>query len=242
MNDMNIRNIQIISGEVNLHGILSLPDDSVGVRIMFLHGGGHSSAERYGKVQEFFSDHGITSLAFSFRGCGTSEGDFSKSSLSDRLVDAESSLSAFKLATGLVDNQIFVWGSSMGGHVACRLIAQHPQVRGLILNSAAAYGQKAESQPFGPIFTESINEENSWNNSLAFTDLASFQNHILVMYGEGDKVIPDQVKNQYKLSSKYPEYHVIPGYGHPMLRPITKVEKNAWDTMVNLGLNFILGK
>ena len=235
------KDIQIKSDNLMLHGILSLPDKSSDIGIIFLHGGGHSNAERYQDVQEFFSNHRVTSLAFSFRGCGNSAGDLSNSTLSDRIMDAESALHEFKLVTGLTDNKIYLWGSSMGGHIACRLISSHSQIRGLILQSAAAYGQKAESQPFGPMFTNSLNEEFNWDNSLAFNDLASFQNHTLIMYGKEDKVIPDQVKNQYKLSAKYPEYHVIPGYGHPMLRPVTELEKSAWSTMVNLGLSFIIG-
>jgi hypothetical protein len=239
---MATQDVTFSSDNIHLHGVLSTPTTTKSeIGILFLHGGGHSSAERYRDVQDFFSNHGVASLAISFRGCGKSAGDFSKSTLSDRLLDADSALQEFKLATGLSDQQIYLWGSSMGGHVAARLISRHLQLKGLILQSAAAYGQNAESAPFGSKFSDSIDEENNWINSHAFTDLSTYQNQTLIIYGKDDEVIPNQVKQLYLSSAKHPQYHIISGYGHPMLRPATDIEKEAWDSMVNLVLNFISG-
>lgn len=235
-------NITILSEQLVLHGILDSSQSNSSIGILFLHGGGNSSAQRYGDVQTYFSDKNITSLAFSFRGCGSSDGVFEQSNLNDRLVDAESALKTFKQTTGLSDHQIFIWGSSMGGHIACRLVAGHKEIKGLILQSAAAYGQAAESQPFGPKFTNAINLEQNWQDSRAFSDLATFPNPTLILYGQNDSTIPTGVKELFNTSAKYPNIFIIPGYGHKMLRPNTQLEKVAWDKMVDSALIFMQNK
>lgn len=127
----------------------------------------------------------------------------------------------------------------MGGHIASRLISTHQNIKGLILQSAAAYGQKAESQNFGPKFSDAINTENNWADSLAFSSLSSFSNPILLLYGANDTTIPEQVKETYFKSAKYIKKIIISGYGHKMLKPESDVEKNAWKEMMKSALDFI---
>lgn len=232
-------NLNILSDNLVLHGVIDTPTTHPKVGILFLHGGGHSSAERYSDVQTFFSENNITTLAFSFRGCGSSEGVFEESNLNDRLMDSESTLKHFKEITGLLDNQIFLWGSSMGGHIAARLTSTHPNIKGLILQSAAAYGQKAESQCFGPKFSDAINTEKNWADSLAFSSLSSFGNPILLLYGASDTTIPEEVKEKYSKTVKDIQKIIISGYGHKMLKPESNIEKNAWKEMVKSALDFI---
>ncbi len=234
--------IKIQSDNLVLHGVIDTPTTHSMAGILFFHGGGHSRAERCGDVQTYFSENSIVTLAFSFRGCGLSEGIFEKSNLKDRLVDAESALKSFKDITGLTDNQIFLWGSSMGGHIAARITSTHPSIKGLILQSAAAYGQHAESQSFGPKFSDAINTDKSWIDTLAFSSLSSFSNPTLLLYGEKDTTIPEAVKEAYSKSAKYIQKIVIPGYGHKMLNPETTIEKNAWKEMVKSALDFIESK
>lgn len=237
-----IKEINILSNTLNLHGVLVKPVTSEGIGVLFLHGGGHADAKRYKDVQTYLANQGIISLAFSFRGCGNSEGEMTNSTLNDRLIDAESALQGFIKNTGLPENKICIWGSSMGGHIACRLISKHLKIKGLILQSAAAYGLEAESQPFGPDFTEIINKPDNWMSSGAFTDLKKYSNYTLIIYGVDDKVIPEGVKKSYRESASQPQFHEIQGYGHPMLKPSSNAEQKAWLEMLNLATKFILEK
>jgi len=235
-----IKKFTFNSNSFKLEGILSSPEVTTQTGVLFLHGGGHADAARYRDVQAFLSDQGITSLAFSFRGCGKSEGSMSNSTLLDRLLDSESALTMLKQMTGLSDTQIFIWGSSMGGHVGCRLVDRHPMIRGLLLQSAAAYGADVENISFGSEFTRLIQMDKSWQGSRAFANLGNYSGPTLILYGQDDLVVPDGVKFEYKSSAKHVDYQVIAGYGHPMLKPSNDAEKQAWATMVNLALNFIL--
>jgi len=188
------------------------------------------------------SEKGIASLAFDFRGCGKSEGDFSQSTLADRLIDADSALSHFMAGTELKENQVFLWGSSMGGHIATRLCTMHPNLAGIILQSAAAYGIEAESIPFGPEFTDKLNEISSWHNSLAFSSLERFSGRKLVIYGENDDVIPHEIQDKYQNLTIQENFHLLKGGIHSMLRPETSIQQNVWNEMINLATKFILEK
>lgn len=234
------KQLKIESGNLLLHGVLVTPDLSTQRGVIFFHGGGHSNSERYLKIQERMSDNGIISLAFDFRGCGKSEGNFSKSTLVDRLEDANYALKYLMSATDLIENQIFLWGSSMGGHIAARLCAKHPNLAGVIFQSAAAYGIEAENIPFGPEFTDKLNEIGSWHNSLAFSSLEKFSGRKLVIYGANDDVIPKDIQEKYQSLTPIKNIHFLEDGIHSMLRPQTTIQQHTCEQMLNLSINFIL--
>lgn len=233
-------NIQIKSSGLHLHGVLVEPDHAKGIGALFLHGGGHANSTRYAKIQTIFADHGIASLAFDFRGCGESEGEFADSTLEHRLFDAKVALQEFSSRTELSNSQIYLWGSSMGAHVACRLTSLHPDLKGVILQSAAAYTQSVESIPLGNQFTKIISQPNSWHDSLAFPAYANYTGKKMVIYGEADEVIPAGIQAGYQQATPPDHYHLLPGGMHSMLRPSTPIQQRVWDTMVKLALDFIL--
>ncbi|MCC6972118.1 MAG: alpha/beta hydrolase, partial [Phycisphaerales bacterium] len=122
--------------------------------ILYLHGGGHADHTRYAALIERFDALGIIGHAF----------DHHAITLAGRLDEAEQELSKLKSQHGLSDSDIYVWGSSMGGHIAARLTATHPNFAGLILQSAAAYSKAAENIPFGPAFTTELHKEGNWQD------------------------------------------------------------------------------
>lgn len=193
------------------------------IGILFLHGGGHSSSARYTELVKAFTKEGLICHAF----------DHHADTLLGRLQEAESELAHLKSDNNLQDADIYIWGSSMGGHIACRLTEAHPQLRGIILQSAAAYSVAAESIPFGPNFTTELHRENSWQDSPAFPAINSYQGPVLAMYGEHDDIIPQRVKAQYKKRAKvYGEFYILKGGGHSMLRPYTQEQQRAWNQML----------
>lgn len=199
--------------------------------ILFLHGGGHSSSARYTKLIENFQKKGVIAHAF----------DHHANSLSGRLQEAENELSKLKSTNNLEDKDIFLWGSSMGGHVACRLVETHPNIKGIILQSAAAYSAKSESIPFGPDFTKEIRIIDSWADSPAFTAIANYQGPTLVMYGEFDDVIPTGVKTRFiKRADRSGRHYTLEGGAHSMLRPETKEQQRVWQQMYQHAEDFVL--
>ena len=233
---------KIESNKILLHGVVALPDQPLGLGVLFLHGGGHSNSERYLKIQEIMAKSGITTLAFDFRGCGKSEGKFSESSLENRLEDAGHALNHFMKSTSFQEEQIFLWGSSMGGHIATRLSEKHVNLSGIILQSAAAYGIEVESIPFGPEFTDKLNELYSWQNSLAFSSFEKFPGRKLVIYGSDDDVIPTEIQEKYQGLAGIQNVYVLKDGIHSMLRPQNQTQQQVWGKMIDLSIKFILQK
>ncbi|SRR5258708_4270360 len=180
--------------------------------LLFLHGGGAATKERYIELQEFLADKGYSSFSFDFRGVGESTGVFADGSLQHRLQDAQAAFDEFE---SRVDS-IIVVGCSMGGHVAARL-TETREVYALILLYAAAYAEEAENKPLNEEFTKILRRENSWKNSLAFIAVENYQGKILSMYGENDTVVPKELQNEFKRKIRKGTFLILPKASHLFL-------------------------
>lgn len=232
------------SDNLNLQGILHLPT-SYQSGVLFHHGGGESTSVRYAPFQSAKTDFGqsIASFAIDFRGCGQSEGEFEAGSLVNRLRDAEAALKVFIDKSKLPESNIYLWGSSMGGHLACRLVEKYPNIRGLILQSAAAYSSESETLPLNAKFTQVITQPNNWVDSLAFTALEHFTGKTLVIYGEHDTVIPQGVQQKYQTIALAHGGRsiLIPNSTHTLLNPQTNLQRLALSQLVAYTHQFITG-
>lgn len=228
------------SDSLSLSGVLTVPKSYKG-GVIFLHGGGQSNKSRYSFLQSHFEKYGVASLAFDFRGCGMSEGEFRDSSLTNRRRDTVAALGFFKQQTLLQDQNIYLWGSSMGTHVACRVVDDFPDVKGLILQSPAAYGRDAESLKLDERFTTLIQRENSWIDSPAFTSLEAFNGKVLVVYGEHDDVVPLGVQKRYKkiCKQKGGDIVVLRGGAHRLLSPQTEAQQRALVELAKSAVSFL---
>lgn len=234
-----MQKINFLSDGNKLVGILSIPKVPGKIGVVFLHGGGHANFTRYKYLQERLFEKNISSLAFDMRGCGESEGDFSDSSLINREQDTVNALNFFVEKTGLNANQIYLWGSSMGAHVACKL-CNKLQVRGLVLQSPATYGHVAESLSLGEEFTKEIGKPNSWVSSPAILELTKFGGSVLVVFGKNDTVIPGKVKKLYKSAIKSTDKFVILNGGiHTLLRPQNNDGQKALEQLGDIAVDFI---
>lgn len=200
--------------------------------ILFLHGGGHADHTRYTDVEEYFRPRGFITRAF----------DHHADTLAGRLTEAERELELLKSENNLRDNDVYIWGSSMGGHIACRLTEAHGDLKGVVLQSAAAYSRSAETAPFGLSFTAEITREDSWAESPAFTAIESYPGPVLTIYWEREEVIPAGVVRRYTdRAQRRGRAAVISGSGHSMLRPVTEKGKAAWEKMCGIAGEFISG-
>lgn len=109
------------SGENNLNYRFVRPlkerDDTPAV--LFLHGA--ASPKGRGRVlfevfQDFLAGNGISSLAYDTRGVGESEGEYTDSTLDNRLADAEAAYGRLIKQTEVDVKRLAILGLSMGGH------------------------------------------------------------------------------------------------------------------------------
>jgi pimeloyl-ACP methyl ester carboxylesterase len=93
-------------------------------------------------------------------------------------------------------------GTSMGGHIACRLIAElKPQA--LVLFCPAAYAAAAEALPFGPELQHCLRTTTDFADSPAFDALERFDGRLLLVLGDDDAVIPAEVIHGYRTRARH---------------------------------------
>jgi len=235
-----MQKISFPSNKATVAGNLFLPQDvSKPPGILLLYGGGrHVTKELFADFQNELGLIGIVSLAIDFPGDGESSGEFSEGSLSMRLEYAKA---AYKeLLRYANPEKIAVYGGSMGGYIAARLVELFPQTKVLLLIAGAAYAKEAEDVPLNEEFTKILTTENSWKNSVSFDAVQNFQGNILVVYGENDTVIPKEIQNTYHaLIKNRGKFVVIPEGSHRLFTPTTPGEAEAKEKTFQELLNYI---
>lgn len=157
-----------------------------GLTAVILHGAGQSDSSRHALLASFFADAGISVVSLDFVGHGKTGGDMKASSLALRTRHAAQAIDHWA-----PDKPLILCGFSMSGHTVLRLAAQLAnRVQSIGLFCPATYAAKAEDLAFGPSFTETIRQPESWRTSLALRDAAHFTGKAAVVIGAKDNVIP----------------------------------------------------
>jgi len=105
--------------------------------IVYIHGLGDHSG-RYVYPIEYLIDHGIAFYGLDLRGHGKSAGKRGHVDIFSQYVDDLRTFIGIVRKREGADKVIFLFGHSMGGLVAARLVEEYPNmVRGLMLSSAA---------------------------------------------------------------------------------------------------------
>jgi len=170
------------------------------------------------------SEMGWTGLTFTFRGCGTSEGDFSLQGWVDDLRAAIDHLEEEAEPSG-----IWVIGANTGGSLAVCVAADDPRVRGLALLAARADFDDWAAQPrrflehareigavrragFPPAFDEWSRELRRFRPIDAARRFAP--RPLLVVHGDDDESVPVADSRLLAEAHGSAELRVIAGAGH----------------------------
>lgn len=170
------------------------------------------------------SEMGWTGLTFTFRGCGTSEGDFSLQGWVDDLRAAIDHLEEEAAPSG-----IWVIGANTGGSLAVCVAADDPRVRGLALLAARADFDDWAAQPrrflehareigavrragFPPAFDEWSRELRRFRPIDAARRFAP--RPLLVVHGDDDESVPVADSRLLAEAHASAELRVIAGAGH----------------------------
>lgn len=189
--------------------------DHAAPSVLILHGGGPSSRQSTVYLSKVLTAAGKSVVRFDHSGQGDSSGKMNESSLRKRLREARAVLEYFGLSNGIT-----VIGSSMGGHIASRLV-QEVEVENLILFCPAAYSRRASEIEFGAGFTEIIRETNSFEDTEIGEILSEFRGRALLIMGTDDDIIPETVVKLYEQAlskCRRFEEHLVGGCPHPIHR------------------------
>lgn len=214
---MNVQRLpfHVDAAGTRLHGSRWVPHADETPRVLALHGGGVSTHRGAQWLLAPLAAQGWPGAGFDFVGHGETGDALEGSSLDHRIAQAHAVADALPLAAPRV-----LVASSMGGHVACRLI-EPLRPRALVLFCPAAYAASAESQPFGPAFQRTIRATTDFDASPAFTALERFDGRLLLVLGSDDAVIPPAVFAAYRgraRNAERVEVLVLEGAGHLLHR------------------------
>jgi len=186
--------------------------------ILFLHGAGESTKERLTYIaQPIAKEKKVPALLFDFSSHGDSTGDRKKSTLEKRVVEAKKAMEYFDQK-----KKIKIIASSMGGYVAMRLI-ETGRIGSLVLFSPSVYSDESFSEPMdGIAFTNAIKVEQSWKNSIVYSNLEKYKGKLLLITGEKDEVVGQhednwifkKIYNSCGSTSADKKWHIIKGAPH----------------------------
>jgi uncharacterized protein len=111
---MKIQQVSIPVKSEKLAGLLYIPENPGNKRlpsVVIFHGRG-SSKKRYMDRGKALAEKGIMTLIFDFRGCGESDGDFSKQTIAMGYEDAVTGYKFLKNHSVCDQSQIGVFGGS----------------------------------------------------------------------------------------------------------------------------------
>ncbi len=155
---------------------------------VYFHGAGKSTRSR---AKSFFDESVFAVVpnivTFDFSGHGESSGELQYSSLKQRVLEAQTAIESFS-----TQEKLTICGSSMGGHVALKMLSFF-DIKNIILFAPAIYDNQAYDVQFGKGFSEIIRKPESWKNSDILPVLEKFSGNLLVFIGKDDEVIPSGV-------------------------------------------------
>jgi pimeloyl-ACP methyl ester carboxylesterase len=206
--------------------------------LLMLHGAGTSNSNRFEYLRTRLWAQGIGSCAFDFSGCGDSGGDMGASTLESRTLQACRVVADQNLTLPLS-----VLGGSMGAYTAVKLL-DHLPIANLILVVPAMYAAAAYRVPFTGEFTRIIRSPQSWVTSDAWQRLADFRGGLLIVAGEKDDVIPDDVIQRLDRSARNADpkiVQIIEGAPHQILSYLKDNDPRRLDLLMNQMVSLLGG-
>jgi alpha-beta hydrolase superfamily lysophospholipase len=211
--------IRTISEGKKIYGILHLPRNPSPPCVIASHGLFSSKeSEKLVEIGEYFSAKGIALIRYDHQGCGESEGDLSKTTVSSRIRDLEAIVD-LAVHHPLVGDRFGLLGSSMGGFISIFKGAVDRRVKALALWATPSHlgdmraGRDAENPPLGEGF---FRDTERYDAGQAIKNLG----HCLILHGGGDELVPlSQAKELYASALSPKHLEIFPKGDHRFTDP-----------------------
>lgn len=195
--------IQTADG-VKLHGWYC-PVENPRTIVLYAHGNGGNLANRAPFYRLLTERLGVSVLAFDYRGYGKSEGEPSEEGL---LADARAARKFLAERAGVAEQEIILYGQSLGGGVMVDLAAKDG-ARGLILESTFSSLSAVANHKY-PLTGTLLQDK---YDSVA--KIGAYQGPTLIAHGESDRVVPIKQAKQLYAAANEPKWFLpIPDAGH----------------------------
>jgi len=137
-------------------------------------------SEKMKMLGERLSSEGISFFRFDFRGCGESEGDESRSTLSERVSDLLTVMRFLREEEGM--RRFSLVGSSFGGCVSL-VVASSQSIEALVTLATPVRFEAERIEGFNELYREDLRKYD-------LLKIASSVSRIHVIHGERDEVVP----------------------------------------------------
>jgi hypothetical protein len=198
--------------------------------VILIHGFAKTKTERkFVKLSRKLAKANIVSFRFDFSGCGDSEGEFEKLSISKQLEDLKAAFRILLKEKKVNKKRVGILAHSLGSVIACLFQAKYQKVKTLILVAPALnqkrllkkWYKKSEIEkwgkqgyldtPKGRIGIGYLRETRDYNRILQKIKIP-----ILILHGKEDKDIPLKMTKETfkKLKTKEKRLIIIPECDH----------------------------
>jgi dipeptidyl aminopeptidase/acylaminoacyl peptidase len=210
--------VTFLSDNYQLVGILHAPEiapDKMPA-VLFLHGFTGTKVEPHRifvKAARALMKRGFAVLRFDFRGCGDSGGECEDVTVSGEIADARKALEFLRSQPRVDADRIAIVGLSMGGAIACHVVAREPNVKSLVLWAPVADGPAilqriATPAAVGGLLANGFADHNGWRVSMKLVEefqamqpvheLAKASCPVLLLHGEKDETVPVEQSELYE--------------------------------------------
>ena len=178
--------------------------------VLYFHGNEGNVSTSIGETA-LLRSLGYSVLVVDYRGYGESDGRFpSESSIYE---DAEAALDALLEGSGVWPADLYLYGHSLGAAVAIDLASKHPELGGLIVESAfTSIYDMARLEPKYGIFPVELLLNQRFES---IKKVAHLELPVLYIHGTADRVVPYTMgRALYEQSGGRKRFVAVPGGGH----------------------------
>ena len=178
--------------------------------VLYFHGNEGNVSTSIGETA-LLRSLGYSVLVVDYRGYGESDGRFpSESTIYE---DAEAALDALLEGWGVRPGNLYLYGHSLGAAVAIELASKHPELGGLIVESAfTSIYDMARLEPKYGIFPVELLLNQRFES---IKKVAHLELPVLYIHGTADRVVPYTMgRALYEQSGGRKRFVAVPGGGH----------------------------
>jgi fermentation-respiration switch protein FrsA (DUF1100 family) len=195
-----------------LHGSLLVHPSST-TALLFCHGNGENMAAltEEAKLLSQYLDSSV--LLFDYRGFGQSRGKPTEKAI---LADAEAASAWLAQRMQTSQDQLLLYGRSLGGGVAIHLASRH-QARGLILDRTFSSAVELAARRFWWLPVRLVMR----NPFLSIVKIRNYRGPLFQVHGDEDEIIPLwSAENLFAACpSNHKEFHLVEGWKHQAAFP-----------------------
>jgi fermentation-respiration switch protein FrsA (DUF1100 family) len=191
---------------IRLHAWYLPQKDPSGV-VLHLHGNAGNLSGRAHLAMQLQQSCNVSVMIFDYRGYGRSEGT---PTIEGLLQDARAARAHLAERAGVKEQQVILFGESLGGAIAVDLAA-NDGARGLILESTFASLRDVASEHYPGILVSMLVADKL--NSVA--RIGDYHGPLLQFHGDADQVIPLQSgRRLFEAANQPKSFQVMPRHDH----------------------------